>query len=100
MALARLAGLRSPSELTPLTWDDVNGEKGRLTVRACKTEHHGGDHAVRVVPICPELRAILAEASARAEPGETAIVPLAARKGVNLRTQFERIITKAGHKPW
>ena len=51
--LARLTGLRSPAELTPLTWADVNWEKGRLTVRACKTEHHGGDHAVRIVPICP-----------------------------------------------
>jgi hypothetical protein len=42
----------------------------------------------------------LAEAFEQAEPGKAALVPLAARKGVNLRTQMERIITKAGHKPW
>lgn len=35
-----------------------------------------------------------------AEPGATLIVPIASRTGVNLRTQLERIITKAGHKPW
>jgi len=69
-------------------------------VLAKKTEHHGGDHAVRVVPICPELRAILADAFERAEPGATLVVPMAARKGVNLRTHLERIIRKAGHEPW
>ncbi len=100
VALARLAGLRCPSEVGAVTWGDVNWEKGRLTVLAKKTEHHGGDHAVRVVPICPQLRAILAEAFERAEPGATLIVPMAARKSVNLRTHLERIIAKAGHEPW
>jgi integrase len=100
VALARLAGLRCPSEIGAVTWGDVNWEKGRLTVLAKKTEHHGGDHAVRVVPICPQLRAILAEAFERAEPGATLIVPMAARNAVNLRTHLERIIAKAGHEPW
>ena len=74
--------------------------KGRLTARSTKTEHRTGDHAVRVVPICPELRLMLAEAFERAEPGESLIVPMVARTTVNLRTPFERIITKAGHEPW
>ena len=78
----------------------MNWDKGRLTVLAKKTEHHGGDHAVRVVPICPQLREILAEAFERAEPGTTLIVPMAARKSVNLRTHLERIIAKAGYEPW
>ena len=100
VALARLAGLRCPSEVGTLTWGSVNWEKGRLTVLATKTEHHGGDHAVRVVPICPELRVILADAFERAEPGATLLVPLAARSSVNLRTHLERIIAKAGHETW
>jgi len=100
VALSRLAGLRCPSEISTLTWGDINWEKGRLTVLATKTEHHGGDHAVRVVPICPDLRAILTDAFERAEPGATLVVPMAARKGVNLRTHLERIIRKAGHEPW
>jgi hypothetical protein len=100
VALARLAGLRCPSEIGSLTWASVNWEKGRLTVLAKKTEHHGGDHAMRVVPICPGLRAILAEAFELAEPGTELVVPTAARKGVNVRTHLERIIVKAGHKPW
>jgi integrase len=100
VALSRLAGLRCPSEIGALTWGDINWEKGRLTVLAKKTEHHGGDHAVRVVPICPELRAILADAFEQAEPGATLVVPMAARNSVNLRTHLERIIKKAGHAPW
>ena len=67
---------------------------------AKKTEHHGGEHAVRVVPICPELRVILADAFEQVEVGATLIVPMAARKSVNLRTHMERIIAKAGHQPW
>ncbi len=78
----------------------INREKGGLTVLAKKSEHHGGDHAVRIVPICPELRAILADAFEQAEPGSSLVVPSAARATVNLRTHLERIITKAGHRPW
>ncbi|MBM4022552.1 MAG: hypothetical protein FJ284_10010 [Planctomycetes bacterium] len=52
------------------------------------------------MPICPELRAILAEGFERAEPGATLIVPMAARNSVNLRTHLERIIAKAGHESW
>jgi len=100
VALSRLAGLRCPSEFGALTWGAVNWQKGRLTVLAKKTEHHGGDHAVRIVPICPELRAILADAFEQAEPGATLVVPSAARASVNFRTYLERIITKAGHDVW
>ena len=71
-----------------------------MTVLAKKTEHHEGEHAVRVVPICPELRTILADAFEQAEAGATLIVPMAARKSVSLRTHQERIIAKAGHEPW
>ena len=62
VGLCRFAGLRCPSEVGSVTWADVNWEKGRLTVRSQKTEHHGADHAVRVVPIGPDLRLILDDA--------------------------------------
>jgi len=100
VGLARYAGLRCPTEIGELTWGDINWEKGRLTVRAKKTEHHGGDHAVRVVPISPELRVILADGFEQAEPGAMEVVSMASRKGVNLRTHLERIIAKAGHEVW
>ena len=43
---------------------------------------------------------ILADGFEQAEPGEREIVPMATRKGVNLRTHMERIISKAGHELW
>jgi len=101
VALCRLAGLRCPSEVGALTWGDVNWEKGRLVVRSPKTEHHGGEHAVRVVPIVPELRTILDDAFHRPDAG-TFVVPMAAQRGAgaNLRTTFEKVILRAGCQPW
>ena len=61
IALGRYAGLRIPSEVAGLAWDDIAWDTGRLTVRSPKTSRHDG-HAVRLVPISPELRSILAEA--------------------------------------
>jgi len=100
VGLTRYAGLRCPSELASLVWSDIDWEAGRLTVRASKTEHHGGGHAVRHVPICPALRAILDEAWEQAADRSTAVVPRAANGNVNLRTTFEKIITRAGLVPW
>ncbi len=99
IALSRYAGLRCPSEVGLLRWGDVNWERGRLTVRSPKTAGHEG-HAVRVVPIAPELRPILQSLFDHAEPGVEAVVPRLRDASVNLRTQFERIIAKAGEKPW
>ncbi|RLS76218.1 MAG: site-specific integrase [Planctomycetota bacterium] len=100
VGLTRYAGLRCPSELATLTWADIDWEAGRLTVRASKTEHHGGGHAVRHVPICPALRAILEEAFEQAAEGSTLVVPRTGCGNVNLRTTFEKIITRAGLVPW
>ena len=77
-----------------MAWDT-----GRLTVRSPKTARHDG-HAVRLVPICPELRSILAEAYEQAAAGDKLILPRALTGASNLRTTFTKIITRAGHKPW
>ncbi len=99
VALSRFAGLRCPSEVVALRWGDVNWEKGRLTVRSAKTAHHDG-HAVRVVPIAPELRPILQDLFDGAEEGAEAVVPRLHDPRTNLRTHFQRIIGRAGLKPW
>lgn len=99
IALSRYAGLRCPSEIVALRWGDVNWERGRLNVRSPKTAGHEG-HAVRVVPIAPELRPILQDLFDQAEVGVEAVVPRLRDGSINLRTQFERIISKAGVKPW
>jgi integrase len=58
IALARIGGLRCPSELQPMMWSDVNWAENRFVVRSPKTEHHEG-HRERIVPLFPELRKVL-----------------------------------------
>lgn len=102
VALCRFAGLRCPSEIQLLRWGDVNWARGRLTVRSPKTAGHDG-HAVRMVPIAPEVRPILQDLFDAAEPGVEAVIPRLAGSGggsANLRTQFQRIVAQAGAKPW
>ena len=56
--IARYAGLRCPSEARELRWSDLSWEQKSLTVRSPKTEANL-NHAVRIVPVCAELRPIL-----------------------------------------
>ncbi len=99
IALSRFAGLRCPSEVAALRWGDIVWDKRRMTVRSPKTAGHEG-HAARVVPIVPDLLEILQRLFDRAEVGVEAIVPRLRETSINLWTQFERIIAKAGLKPW
>lgn len=99
VALSRFAGLRCPSEVAALRWSDVNWERGRLMVRSPKTAGHEG-HAVRVVPIAPELRPILQALFDAAEVGADAVVPRLRDGTINLRTTFGKIVKRAGVKPW
>src|SRR5262249_18502923 len=98
-ALSRYAGLRCPSEHLALTWADVNWGEGRMLIRSPKTEHHEGK-GTRLVPIFPELRPYLEEAWEAAEPGTMHVITRCRDVNANLRTQLERIIAKAGLKPW
>jgi integrase len=106
VGLARLAGLRVPSELIGLRWGDVGTKviEGRrrvfLRVQSPKTEHHGDGHAQRLVPVSEELLEILEGCRRQAAPGETRIVPGVADGSVNLRTEFVRIVARARVAPW
>ncbi len=114
VALSRFGGLRVPSELCSMRWRDIDWSGNRMTVHSPKTEHHA-DKDKRVVPIFPELRPYLDEVFAAASKGfeqtvnaDEWILPgfrgKAANdgnwRGVNLRTQFEKIIKRAGLTPW
>ncbi|MGE4286939.1 MAG: tyrosine-type recombinase/integrase [Phycisphaerae bacterium] len=96
-ALARFGGLRTPSETLRLKWEDINFEKNVIIVRASKTEHHEGG-GVRKTPLFAELESLLLEAYEKAEPG--AVYVIEQHRGENLRTQFTRILTRAGIVPW
>ena len=98
-ALSRYGGLRCPSEHLGLTWGDINWEKGRMLVRSPKTAHHAG-HDSRLVPLFPELLPYLREVFEQAEPGTEYVITRYRQANCNLRTQLQRIITKAGLKAW
>ena len=108
-ALSRFGGLRCPSEHLALRWVDVDWENKRLTIRSPKTEHHEGQDS-RVILMFPELRPYLddvwelaKDAMLAVDPKERAKVHVITRyrdANSNLRTPLERIIAKAGLKPW
>ncbi len=95
-ALARLAGLRVPSETHILTWADVDWDRGRLSVYSPKTERYE-KHRRRNVPVVPELMAILQDAFDAAEPGEERIVRLSRN---NLHRTMHAILKRAEIAPW
>ena len=107
VALARFGGLRIPSEAFSLTWGDVDWERNRLTVPSPKTRSHGKPH--RVIPLFPLLRPHLEAAFNHAEEGNEYVIPEEYRRradgerewgGANLRTQFGKIVRRAGVDPW
>ena len=98
-ALSRYGGLRCPSEHLALRLDDVDWERDRITVHSPKTEHHEGKES-RQIPIFPELRPYLNEVWDQAAPGNEFLITRYRSGNANLRTQLERIIRKAGLKPW
>jgi integrase len=98
-ALSRYGGLRCPSEHLLLRWGDVDWERGRMKVRSPKTEHHEGG-ASRIVPIFPELRPYLEQVFEEAAPGTEFVITRYRDTNVNLRTQLQKIIARAGLLAW
>jgi integrase len=110
IALCRFAGLRNPTEVLSLKWEDVNLPAGRMVVTSPKTEHLEGKGS-RSVPIFPALRPYLEDAHELAEAGEVYVVggktgeTYRASAGdnwqnSNMRTTFLKLIRRAGLIPW
>ena len=107
IALARYGGLRCPSEVLSVRWQDVDWGQRRMRVPSPKTEHQGKES--RVIPIFPELRPILEAAWELAPEGAVYVVDEHYRKATNrhtgwkncnLRSYFIHIIRRAGLEPW
>lgn len=98
-ALARFGGLRCPSEILRLRWEDVDWDRGRITVHSPKTERYPGG-ASRQIPLFPELLPHLREVFEQAEPGGEYVITRYRGKSLNQRTQLTRIVRKAGLEPW
>ena len=98
-ALCRYGGLRCPSEVVRLRWEDVNWEQMRFIVHAGKTEHHA-DAGIRQVPIFPELYPFLQDCFEQAAPGSQYVITRYRERNENFRTQMMKIIKRAGLRPW
>lgn len=100
VTISRVGGLRTPSEVLRLTWGDVDWDKGRLLVHSGKTERHEG-HGSRAIPLWPELRRELENQFEISEPGGSPFIISRYRYSeANLRTQFLRIVFRAGLLAW
>lgn len=96
--LARVGGLRTPSEPLQLRWEDIDWAEGTFVVRSPKTRRH--QNASRCVPLFPELEPFLSDVYHRAPEGATYVITKYRDSAVNLRTRFERAILRAGLQPW
>jgi hypothetical protein len=56
-------------------------------------------HAVRIMPMEPELRPILQMLFDQAREGSGAVVPRPTESTTNLRTTFMKLIARAGYEP-
>ena len=97
-SLARWGGLRVPSELTPLTWGDVDWDAGKLRVTSPKTAHHPGK-GERVIPLFPELRASLEPLRDPAAPPSAPLLT-GGLTAPHLRRDFLKVLGRAGLDPW
>ncbi len=91
IGLIRYAGLRCPSESHAVQWSDVDWERRTLTVRAPKTD------TTRIVPIRPELMALLNDGYSMASENGTSMIELPTN---NRHRQTRSIVAKAGVEPW
>ena len=109
ITLCRHGGLRCPSEVLSLRWQDIQWDNNVMKVSSPKTEHHDGKES-RIVPLYRRVREELERSFEMAPDGAEYVISnarwrLAAKtdsgwRNCNLRTQFEKIIWRAGLKPW
>ncbi len=99
VALCRYGGLRCPSEVLAVRWSDVDWDRRRMRIPSPKTAHHEGREE-RWIPLFPELARVLEDAFDVADEGANLIINKRWDAQSNLRTQFQRIIRRAGVLPW
>jgi len=98
LALSRIGGLRCPSEVLLLRWEDVNWEYDSVLIRSPKTRRHENG-ASRLVPLFPELKKELETLFfSPASEGKEFVINRYRDTFQNLRTTLEKIVLRAGLK--
>ena len=96
--LARLGGLRVPSETHTLSWGDVDWASWKMTVRSVKTERYKGKES-RVVPICPKLQSLLMAVWEQPETENRGELVVTLSRN-NLHRTIRAAIKRAGIPSW
>jgi len=106
--LSRIGGLRCPSEVLSLKWENINWAEGKILVPSPKTEHHPGKES-RVIPLFPELLEQLRECFEAAPAGAVYVIGGQYRQAAmgpfgwrncNLNVRLRRIVKNAGLTAW
>ena len=97
IALARIGGLRFPSEVALLRWADIDLGQKRFLVRSPKTERHEG-HSERYVPLFKELWTELEQylSLEDTEDNEFVVQRSLVKERRSFPKRFQRIANKAG----
>jgi integrase len=97
ITLARIGGLRCPSELMELRWSDIIWDRCGFWVRSSKTERHVG-HEKRYVPLFQEIRTELEQLRLSVDPKDDDFViqSFQGKPKWNLHPRFQTIACKAG----
>ncbi len=102
--LARFGALRIPSELKTMEWNDVNFDRGTLTVNIPKKTHKrdeaSGNYETRVIPLFPELRHAFTEYFETLPDGASSLVFPNCPTGQALTSRFRKILKRAGVPMW
>ena len=107
IALSRFGGLRCPTEVLSLKWENIHWANNRIIVPSPKTEHHPNG-AQRIIPLFPELIEPLRDVE-RTKPAEAVYVISEHRSRAdvskswansNLREPMLDILKRAKIKPW
>lgn len=106
--LSRIGGLRCPSEVLSLKWENIDWAEGKILVPSPKTEHHPGKES-RVIPLLPELLDQLRECFEAAPAGAVYVIGGQYRQAAmgpfgwrncNLNVRLRRIVKNAGLTAW
>ena len=99
IALARIGGLRSPSEIKPLTWDAVDWKKRRLRVTSPKTKRFK-DKGERTIPLFPELGEQIEQLWEVAKEGEPRMFPSDTISSAGLNSKLQSVLRACGIPLW
>ena len=93
-ALARIGGLRCPSETRALRWEHIRWSEGRIDVPCIKTRRHVG-RAVRTIPLWQELQQVLEALKAKSTVNSVWVIQEYRAERSNPAVQFRRLLERA-----